>query len=591
MKHQLQLSAQFGVQHGTVQMTVGRVVKCKQREGAPLSPFFSRHHVSLALSQTACGFQEAVIPPHVKLIAGVIQLQGLVRVFLSLDQLFDAGESILLKGKRVLFHVSVKRSGLHQSHHDEIGRAALKGVVDLEETFGGPQIVGPHFASHCGVAHDALFHGQGQVFVEISVHLDLTQQQLDLHVGHVESHGVRAPVTDGEEFRGVEEELDADLHLGYQQFTQVKHLDHGFETQHVGLVDVLPVFLSHLFEGKLLRLGQGQMVGVRRRQLIGRQLGNGRIQSVDPSLGFQDGLSVVSVKIQYRVYQGLVGVRVRLGTDERVVESNADLLEKRVGKVVGKKDGGGGCGGEGGTVGFLQFQFQFEFALTQIDVFRLRIDLKIHWGDARGERVNGHLATADDAEIGRRDLEQVQHGRHDGFGTRYDGSRAHDGCCLLQSEGRNEFDVALPKSFNDVHVSAVLVIVRVDVVGVFSGERPPIPCLESWGLLPTTILPTETGDAPSESRWDPSYPKRSLTARFAAPLARSMAELAFRFTPRLAPRLAPLFTPRMPAKRLGSPNGPPLFNDFQPSRRASDWADDATSLKTLPRNDPMPPPS
>ena len=196
-----------------------RVVKCKQREGASLSPFLSRHHVSFALSQTASGFQEAVIPPHVQLIAIVGQLQGLVRVFLALDQLFDAGESILLKGKRILFHVSVKRGGFHQSHHDEIGRSVLKRVVDLEETFGGTQIVGPHFASHRGVTHDALVHGQRQVSVEVAVHFDLTQQQSDLHVGHVQSHGVRAPVTDGEEFRGIEEQLDADLHLGYQQFT------------------------------------------------------------------------------------------------------------------------------------------------------------------------------------------------------------------------------------------------------------------------------------------------------------------------------------------------------------------------------------
>ena len=324
-------------------------------------------------------------------------------------------------------------------------------MSNIKETFGGPQIVGPHFASHRGITHEAIFHGEGQFFVEISVDLYLAHEQLDLHVGHVESHGVRAPVTDGEEFRSVEKQLDADLHLGNQQFTQVKHLDHGLESQHVGLVDVLSVFLSHLFEGKLLRLGQGQMVCVRRRQLVGRQLGDGRVQSVDPSLRFQDGLSVVSVKIQHRVYEGLVGVRVRLGTDERVVESNADLLEQRVGKVVGQKDGGGGCCGEGGAVGLFQFQFQFEFALTQIDVFRLRIDLKIHGGDAGGERVNGHLATTGDAEIGGRDLEQVQHGCHDGFGTRYDGSRTHDGCCcLLQSEGRNDLEIALPKSFNDV---------------------------------------------------------------------------------------------------------------------------------------------
>ena len=426
VKHQLQLSAQFGVQHGTVQMTVGRIVKCKQREGAPLPPFLSRQHVSLALSQTAGGFQEAVIASHVQLIASVVQLHGLVGIFLPLHQLFDAGESKLLKGKRVLFHVSVKRSRLHQSHHDEIGCAVLKRIVDLEETFGGTQIVGPHFASHRGVTHDALVHGQRQLSVEVSVHLDLTQQQLDLHVRHVQSHGIRPSVTDGEEVWGVEEQLDTDLHLGYQQFTQVKHFDHGFETQHVRLVHVIPIFFSHLFEGKSLRLGQGQMVCVSHVQLIGGKLSDGWVQSVDPSLRFQDGLSIVSVKIQGRVQQGLVGVGVCLRADERVVESHADLLEERVGKVVGQKDLRGGGSRQSGAVGFLQFQFQFEFALAQIDVFRLRIDLKIHRGDARGEWVDGNLASTGDAKIGRWDLEQIQHGRHDGFGTRNDGSRAHD---------------------------------------------------------------------------------------------------------------------------------------------------------------------
>ena len=427
MQHQLQLSAQFGVQHGTVKKSVGRVVKCKQGKTSSLSPFFSRHHVSLALAKTTGGFQESVITPHVQLIAIVIQFQGLVRVLLALHQLLDAGESKLLKGKRILFHVSVKGSGFHQSHHDQIGCPVLKRIVDLEEPFGGTQIVGPHFASHGGITHDALVHVVRQTQEEIGVEFDLAQQQLDLDVRHVQSHGIRASVTDGEEIRGVEEQLDADLHLGYQQFTQVKHFDHGFETQHVRLVDVLPVFLSHLFEGKSLRFGQSGVIRVRHVQLIGGQLSDGRVQSVDPSLRFQNGLSVVSVKIQDRVYHRLVSVRVRLRTDERVVEPHANLFEERVGKIVGQEDLRRGSRGESRPVRFLEFQFHFEFALTQIDVFVFRIDLKIHRSDARGERVNGHFASAGDAEIGRWNLEQIQHGIDDGFGTRDDGGFAH-GC-------------------------------------------------------------------------------------------------------------------------------------------------------------------
>ena len=426
MKHQLQLSAQLGVQHRTVQMTVGRVVKCKQGEGASVTPFLSRHHVSFTLPQAAGGFEEAVIASHVQLTAIVRQLQGLVRVFLSLHQLFDALETELLKGKRILLHVPVKGCGFHQSHDDEIRRAVLKRIVDLEEAFGGGQVVGPHFASHGGITHDALVHGDRQLSVEVLVHFDLTQQQSDLDVRHVQSHRVRASVTDGEELGRIEEHLNADLHLGHQQFTQVKHFDHGLEAQHVRLVHVLTVFLSHLLEGKPFRLGEGRVVDVRHVQLVGGELTDGRIEPVDPSLRFQDGLSVVSVEIQRGVYQGLVGVRVRLRTDERVVESHADLLEERVGKVVGQKQVGGGGGGEGRSVGFLEFQFQFEFALAQIDVFRLRNDLKVYRCDARGERMDGYLSATGNAKVGWRYLEQIQHGRHDGFGSWYDGSRTHD---------------------------------------------------------------------------------------------------------------------------------------------------------------------
>ena len=160
----------------------------------------------------------------------------------------------------------------------------------------------------------------------------------------------------------------------------------------------------------------------------GGQLPHGWVQSVDPSLRFQNGLSIVSVKIQCGVNHRLVSVRVRLRTDQGVVESYANLFEERVGKIVDQKDAGGGSCGESCTVRFLEFQFQFEFALTQIDEFRLRIDLKIHGSDTGGEWMDGHLETTGDAEIGRWYLEQIQHGIDDGFGTRDDGGLAHDDC-------------------------------------------------------------------------------------------------------------------------------------------------------------------
>ena len=418
LQHQLQLSAQFGVQHGTVQMSVGRVVKCKQRARPSVSPFSPRHHVAFTLAKTSRGFQETVIPAHVQLSAIVRQFQGLVRVFFSFHQLFDALQMKLLKGKGILVRGSVKGGRFHQSHQDEVGCPVLKRLVAFFQAFRGGQVVGSHFDPHGGITHNLFGHGQRQISVQVSVQLHLTQQQLDLDVFHVESQGIRTPVSDGEEIGRVEEQLDADLDLGHQQFAEMKHLDHGLETHQVGLVDVLAVFFSHLFQGKTFRLGQSQVIVVRHVQLVGGQRTQGWVETVGPPLRFQDGLSIVSVKVHHGVQKGLVGVRVRLGTDEGVVEPHANLFEERVGKIVGQKDGRGGCCRQGRSVRFLKFQFQFKFALAQIDVFRLGFDLKIHRRDARRERMHGHLATIHDAEIRRGYLEQIHHGIDDGFGTR-----------------------------------------------------------------------------------------------------------------------------------------------------------------------------
>ena len=124
-------------------------------------------------------------------------------------------------------------------------------------------------------------------------------------------------------------------------------------------------------------------------------------------------------------------------------------LKSEWAKLLARKMLEAGSRGESCTVRFLEFQFQFEFALAQIDEFRLRIDLKIHRRDTRGEGMNGHLATTGDAEIGRWDPEQIQHGIDDGFGTRDDGGLAHDGdVVVLQSDGRNELvRAATPKFF------------------------------------------------------------------------------------------------------------------------------------------------
>ena len=241
----------------------------------------------------------------------------------------------------------------------------------------------------------------------------------------MESQGIRASVADGEEIGGVEEELNANLDAWHQEFAELKHLDHGFETHHVGLVHVLTVFFSHLFQGKSFRFGQGGVIVMGHVQLIGGECPDGWVETVGPALRFQDGLSIISVEIQDRVQDGLVRVRVRLIADERVVQPHANLFEEGVGNIVGQEDLRGGGGRQGRPVGFLEFQFQFKFALTQIDVFRFGFDLKIHRSDARGEGMHGDLATIHDAEIRRGNLEQIHHGIDDGFGTRQDGRPTH----------------------------------------------------------------------------------------------------------------------------------------------------------------------
>ena len=101
-------------------------------------------------------------------------------------------------------------------------------------------------------------------------------------------------------------------------------------------------------------------------------------------------------------------IRVGLWTDERVVESNADLLEERMTDVVDQEGVFGGH--HVGAIRFLETQFDLEITARQIHVIFLRIDLKIDRVDPRGEGMNGHHAITRHAEIGRGYLEQSQGG-------------------------------------------------------------------------------------------------------------------------------------------------------------------------------------
>ena len=139
-----------------------------------------------------------------------------------------------------------------------------------------------------------------------------------------------------------------------------------------------------------------------RVQLIGRPIVR-PIGMIHPALWFQNGLAVISVEIQQSLQVGFVVIRVGLWTDERVVESNADLLEEGMTDVVDQE--GVFAGHHVPAPRFLETQFDLEITARQIHVIFLRIDLKIDRVDPRGEGMNGHHAITRHAEIGRGHLE------------------------------------------------------------------------------------------------------------------------------------------------------------------------------------------
>ena len=133
-----------------------------------------------------------------------------------------------------------------------------------------------------------------------------------------------------------------------------------------------------------------------------------QIDGIEPTLRFEDRVPIVSVVVQQGLDVRFVMVGVRLRTDECSVESDTDLFEEGVGDVVDQK----------GLVRahcvascpFLQLPFNLKVTAREIDEIFLRIDLKIDGVDAGGEWIDGNHAITHDAEIGRGNPKEVQHG-------------------------------------------------------------------------------------------------------------------------------------------------------------------------------------
>ena len=212
MQRDPQLSAQLGVQHGTVQMPVGGILKYEQRAILALSPIFFAHHVALTLSQAARGFQEAVIPSEVFVGIVVVQFQRLVGVLFSSHQLLDTGQIEFPKGKGVLGHVSIEPGRFGQTHHHQVGHAVLSGIVDLVVPVRGQDVVGAQFASHRGITDHVPVHLQKELSGDGGIQRHLTEQHFYFDVLGGQSQLVCPHVPHGKEIGRVQVHLDADLH-------------------------------------------------------------------------------------------------------------------------------------------------------------------------------------------------------------------------------------------------------------------------------------------------------------------------------------------------------------------------------------------
>ena len=274
-------------------------------------------------------------------------------------------------------------------------------------------VVGPDFTSHRGVGGQlpSTFQTTHQFQVDRGgdSHLANIQFGLDVFGGQPKGNGTL--VLHAPHVRRIEVQLNANLHLGYQQFAEVEDFDVRHEAQDTGFPScMLGIFQLDELHVVLVIGTHGFEIIMVLIQLIGRQR-VGRVDGIEPTLRFQDRLPVVSVVVQQGFKIRFVVIGVRLGTDEGPVESNVDLLEEAVSDVVDQVGVIRSHRVDGLSSGdFLQGPFQFDVTAGQVHEIFLRIDLEIHRVDASREQTDGHHAITGNAHVGRGDPKQVQHG-------------------------------------------------------------------------------------------------------------------------------------------------------------------------------------
>ena len=117
----MQLSAQLGVQHWTVQTSVGSVLKYKQGTVFSVSPIVGLYQVPSTLAQTSRGLEKLSVTSHVFASVVTHHDQGLVGIRFSSHHLLDADQTKVSEGEGVFVHCPVESRGSHQSHNHHVG--------------------------------------------------------------------------------------------------------------------------------------------------------------------------------------------------------------------------------------------------------------------------------------------------------------------------------------------------------------------------------------------------------------------------------------------------------------------------------------
>ena len=146
--------------------------------------------------------------------------------------------------------------------------------------------------------------------------------------------------------------------------------------------------------GRLERVGTGV------RLQLGRE-----VKDIVPSLRGENGFSFISIVIQQGFKECFVGVGVRLGADQRAVESHGQILDDGMRHVV---DDVIPCCHHVGTIRVLESEFQLEITSVQIDVILRGWHHKFHGCDARGGGIDHHHAIPIVRNVRVGHLEQIE---------------------------------------------------------------------------------------------------------------------------------------------------------------------------------------